>query len=767
MKKLFTLFASFLLLGVGGYAQDAADGTFQFVDAEGNTIADGSVITVTEINEEGQLVVPLYVKNMSGKQAAVSMYETIDAKPNGEWQTCAFGNCMVLSGTGYSAKSIVAADYNTNIQTEWIPAEGGYATWEATLQIHVFNITTKSQFGQFIEQPGDEIIGYGPKITVRFEYKDPNAQERPTAWWGYVGENDEVYGVGTNKAETYHCAAFYAGSNEMVAAKTLRAVRFNLLATNVKNVKVWIAKTPPTTVSEANVIQLVNVENPVSGTNEITLPEPYLIEEKGVYVGYTFTISKLATQGDRYPVAITGLDMDNALWLKTSSTTTWSNMNGQGFGRLYLQLLLEGDFHANAAAFDYNNLGESIAVQGETATLSMPVTNAGTELITNIDYTITADGATGDEQHIDLQEALETGSTEVFNISVNADRRAGVKDKTLTITKVNGKPNESSRAQTQFTLSTITRKADRVAVIEDFTGTGCGWCPRGIIGMEKIRNTFGEKAIGIAIHAYNGSTSSDAMNISTYNQVSFTSAPSCRVDRGDEIDPYYGSSNTIIDNINAALAVPTRAVVSVTGEWSADGKKVNATATIESLLPNQSLKIEYVLVADGLKGTGSAWNQSNYYYEYAASQLPEDLSIFGNGGKYGTSSVSGLTFNDVAIAVVKSSQTTALGTLNGKEPVTNTYSITMPTRAALLNAIKTDKVSVVALLINDKGTIENAAKYQMPEYVDTSGISTVQTGDDVTSQQHYSIDGRQLPASQKGLNIIRMADGSIRKVVVK
>lgn len=172
MKKLFTLMAA-MLTACMAFAQ--TDQTFQFVDKAGNVVADGSTIVVSELNEEGMMVVPLFVKNMSGEKAAVSMYETIDAIPNGQWQTCAFGNCMLLPETGYSSKNIVGADFNVGIETEWIPVAGQYATWEATLQIHVFDIVKQSKFGVTTEVPGDNVIGYGPKVTVRFEYKNPSA----------------------------------------------------------------------------------------------------------------------------------------------------------------------------------------------------------------------------------------------------------------------------------------------------------------------------------------------------------------------------------------------------------------------------------------------------------------------------------------------------------------------------------------------------------------------------------------------------------------
>ena len=173
MKKRFTLILVSLALTIAGYAQEKADGTFQFIDANGHEVADGSVITVSELNADGQMVIPLRVKNVSGQKAAASIYEEINEKPGGEWQTCAFGNCQTLTQNGYSPKSVVDADYEKSIQTEWIPVAGQYAEWTATLQVHVFNITTIPQFGRQVDVVGEQIIGYGPKVTVCFRYLDP------------------------------------------------------------------------------------------------------------------------------------------------------------------------------------------------------------------------------------------------------------------------------------------------------------------------------------------------------------------------------------------------------------------------------------------------------------------------------------------------------------------------------------------------------------------------------------------------------------------
>ena len=44
----------------------------------------------------------------------------------------------------------------------------------------------------------------------------------------------------------------------------------------------------------------------------------------------------------------------------------------------------------------------------------------------------------------------------------------------------------------------------RHSVVEEFTGTWCGNCPRGIVGMQRLEEDFGDRFIGIAIHTGTG-----------------------------------------------------------------------------------------------------------------------------------------------------------------------------------------------------------------------------------------------------------------------
>lgn len=586
-------------------------------------------------------------------------------------------------------------------------------------------------------------------------------------WWGYVNNDTEKTGLGVRATDTYHCAIFIPGNHAVAAGKTIKAVRFGLVAQNATDTKVWLASSLPSAINESNTLQIVNVPDSKIGSDNIEVDlTPYAIPEGGVYVGYSFTIVKANTQNDQYPILTTGSDAPNALIIRTDQAVTqWSDMYGQGFGSLFLQVLLEGEFADNTAtAADF---GPLYTILGESTTANVAITNAGGTALSSIDYTITTDGVPSAEQHVNLTSPIQFNATGTISITIPADATAGSKVKTFNITKVNGNANSKADVGAKFTLYTLPELVNRNVVVEEFTGTACGWCPRGLIGMENLRKAYGDRFVGIGLHQYN---SSDAMYIApnAYAPISFEGAPSCRINRGAEMDPYYGTNESILDDFAAEMAVPALAKVNVSGTADADLTTVEAKAEVEALVDNSKFTLEFVVIGDGLTGTGSAWNQANYYYQYNASQLPADLSMFGTGGKYGKSTVTGWVFNDVALCssyVGGSNKAPALGTLAAGEKKEVEYTLTLPVKTTLKNALQSDQLYVIALVVDQNKKIANAAKTKI-EVADPSGIETIET---VSSQVEgfYTLDGKRLSAPVKGMNVIKMSNGTTRKVVIR
>ena len=584
-------------------------------------------------------------------------------------------------------------------------------------------------------------------------------------WWGYMTENDlsSSTTIGIGSPTSFICGIFIPANHEQLGTATVKAVRVyvgNGLGSSMSNVKVWISKTRPASVSAADYVQ--DVASLADGANDIELTTPYAVDNAGFYIGYAVTSS------ENFPILSCGSDAPNAFWICAPGQISWSDLNGQGFGKLAFQILVEGgtfpDYSATPNAIDYQ-----CAPLGGSNTIKLPVTNIGQNPLTSIDYTITSDGVTGAEQHADVASPITFNNIGEVEITIDADSELGVKTKTLTITKVNGNENASSNNSVSFPLYTVVQLATHRVTVEEYTGTGCGYCPRGMVGMEKLRNTFGDSFVGIAVHQYN---SGDAMYIApnSYANLNFDGAPQCTLERRYYTDPYYGNGEDICDDFRTVLARQALVAVDVEAMWNEDQSKVNAKATVQSLTDGATYKIEYVLIGDGITGTASGFKQSNYYTQYSSSSLPEDLAPFGSGGQYGTSSVSGLTFNDVALSssyVSGSNQASQLTNLSNSEPAYSEYTLNLPTKTTLLNAIDKEQVYVAVLLVDNSGKIANAAKAKVQPYEPT-GINLLTSGQTTpAAQQYYTIDGKLLNAPVKGINIVKYSDGSVNKVVIK
>ena len=534
-------------------------------------------------------------------------------------------------------------------------------------------------------------------------------------WWGYMGDATDVYTVGIGDAATYHSAIYLPGNHDVAGGKKLCGIRIGLTAPHATNLTVWVASSLPQTPSASNTLWMTTLSSRELGeVIEVSLSNPITISGNGVYVGYSFTITNASTKDDQYPIQVIGNDEPNGLLMRFNNYD-WADYNGNGFGVLNLKVLLEGEFTDYMVSAKTKQTTYYAQVN-ESADVDVVLTNNGLATANSIAYTITNNGVTSEEQTVTFDTPIKPFKTASFTANVAADAVACSSVRTLTITKVNGESNTSQNASTQFVFKTLDRLIPRNVVVEEFTGTGCGYCPRGLVGMEKLRQTFGDRFIGIGIHQYN---TSDAMYIANYPYLDFGGAPSCRIDRGDVIDPYYGSSNDICDDFRAEMNIPAMVDVKVFGTVDDDLTEVKATATVEPLFDTSDYNLELALVADGLSGSTSAWWQSNYYSSASASQQPADLAIFCKGGKYGQSTVKNYVFNDVAVGTSYNqngvNQAPALGTMTGGEKRKVSYTLSLPTKATLRTALKksTATIYVVALVIDKDGTIANAAKTEV------------------------------------------------------
>lgn len=457
-----------------------------------------------------------------------------------------------------------------------------------------------------------------------------------------------------------------------------------------------------------------------------------------------------------------------------SGREEWVNM-GSSYGAVAIQLIVEAG-NAGDNAVTPQSLGTYRTCLGKEKNISVTFTNHGSKL-ESIDYTITIGDVTGPEQHISLgNAALGNGGEYTTTIAFPAAEKSGTYPVTLTVTKVNGEANQATLTSASGTCVTTAFEFTKNVFVEEMTGTGCGWCPRGIAGMKALKETFGDRFIGVAIHRYN--SSSDPMSPREYitlDNLPAGNAPLCIINRmGQSFDPYYGSSNATFGSaydVAEALEGNADVGVWVTGLWNNDSTEVTATATVYSNI-NGRYDIAFMLVADGVKGNNAAWWQNNNYAQYSPDdpqiENDEHLTPFCKGGEYGQNPIKDMAFDDVVIASSYNNSGTlaTIDDLVEGGSVTSTYTLRMPTKSSLKPYVDKSRVSIVAIVTDTKsGSVLNATKN---EHISTAtAISNTELQGNATEVARYNAAGQRINAPQKGLNIIKLSDGNTRKIIVR
>lgn len=530
-----------------------------------------------------------------------------------------------------------------------------------------------------------------------------------TEVWGYYLGNDisDFTGLGANSS-SYRVGIKVPGDGVLKGTK-IRGVNVPALS-KMTNVSGWVA----TGTKNSTVIASKTVGTIQAGFSTIEFDEAIDLPESGLYVGYTFTST------DTYPIPVTGESVAGGLFLATSATGTLTNYSTSGYGVSGVQVYVEG-LVLPENGVSITGVECNAAAKGGNGTVTVSIMSNGSNGVSSLGYTLTVNGV---ETTGTVDVTVPGGLNKKGQVDVNftAPEEIGAFPASIAITSVNGKENELGSDPTAFTVNTLTRIVPRMTVIEEYTGTGCGWCPRGWVGMEAVKNLQSDKALVVAWHNYN---SSDAMYQATYAKLSFDGAPQCTVDRKIFPDPYYGESEEgILSCVDKFNKVSSTVDVKVKANFVDEtNSKVQVSANTEFLTNTNGYTIAFVLTADDLTGTTSAWKQQNYYYSNynkatftgALPEMPE-LAEFCKGGSYGKSSVQ-LTFNDVLIGSTYNSQgksqVAAFTNTQAGDVETSEYTLTMPTKAALVSALNYQKIYVTAIVVDKNGQIANAARIRV------------------------------------------------------
>jgi len=507
-----------------------------------------------------------------------------------------------------------------------------------------------------------------------------------TLYFGYCGD-DFVNSVGDGVTiEMSAAICMPASISGLYAGKTISKIRIGL-TDNCTNVSVWIrtSLTGPKVVSQT-------VGNANKGWTEVSLSNPFTIPNSDFYIGYTAT-------GGPYQIGFSGITDQNACWLQDELyIQDWTDYSGRDWGSLCIQAGIDTK-GATVLALDQESL-QKIVQSSPNQNFFVPcsVKSLSSVDITSVKVSCQINNQTPVERTISTSLApMKTGS---FDIPIDAIASIGIYQLSVKILEINGQPNASANKILNGEIRILSHSFPRRVVMEEGTGTWCGFCPRGAVGMAMMKEKYPDTFIGIAVHNGDPMTIMDYNNFMTSNFIN--SFPSAVVNRKTDLitDPYpdFGAENAYQSEITK---MPI-AGIQLTGKF-ANGNGAITLKTVSTFgvsSNSANFRLAYVLVENGVTG----YEQANYYSGSGAM----------GGYENKPNPVKDMVFDDVARGIysdptgIPSSIPTSVTEM---APVEHTYTINLP--ASIQNK---GQLEVVVMLLNTTtGEIENADRIKMSD----------------------------------------------------
>lgn len=370
----------------------------------------------------------------------------------------------------------------------------------------------------------------------------------------------------------------------------------------------------------------IQLDNPVTITGD-----------KPLYFGYFMSYSTACyfMPTDCVPTDPTVRNLMVGVANKASDVPSYTNYSDQEPGSLCISINITGDnLPENTGTM--TGIDVPFYMMSDEISYDINIKNQGVNNLTSAFVKTEISNGKVYEAKIDLDEPIAPGSTQTVTVSGIPNDDEGIFELTSTLVQVNGVDLANPVSLTS-TYGSYANGYARRPVIEEGTGTWCGYCPRGIVMMEYLKKHYPDW-IRIAVHV------SDRMSVNSYsgwvNQFSGGSAPVAVTNRVIET-PVVGAYDEYYKPIyDAVTEYPAYAKVTLTKAiCSEDGNKVSISSTTEVACDvNIPHMLSFVIVEDKV----GPYGQSNYYA----------------GGSYGPmegwenkSSTAQTYFDDVARAI--------------------------------------------------------------------------------------------------------------------
>lgn len=456
----------------------------------------------------------------------------------------------------------------------------------------------KPNFGIGMVYDGGNIPVEKIEYTVDAPSDDvPEIPEPATLAFGYCG--DYFTAIGYPGAVLEAAIEIPVAQAKQWVGNTITGMRIGFGKSTNKNIIVYVTKT---LTGEALFMQdaTMTVEE---GWNEVIFDTPYEVDGSPFFIGY---MVPAGNQGD-YPIGMDYTDTDITYGDWVGLNNDWDHL-GPFYGSVCIQALVTGlDLPKNDVAVRGMYCPNFVG-QNQPFEVQVQVNNNGTADVESLEFSIKINGAVVATPSITLEEPMRSGGSTVLTIEdVKSASMGGNLPVELEVISVNGAKDETPNDNLTSTVINISDKSfTRNPVVEEFTGTWCGWCPRGLVGMKYMEENYGDKGfIGVAIH------SEDAMESPSYayvaNAFSQGSYPSAVIDRTYYFDP---SAETLEEYYLYESQFPSFAGIDVDATVDASGiVKVSAVAEFALDVDKANYQVAFGLAENNV----GPYAQTNYF----------------------------------------------------------------------------------------------------------------------------------------------------------
>lgn len=248
-------------------------------------------------------------------------------------------------------------------------------------------------------------------------------------------------------------------------------------------------------------------------------------------------------------------------------------------------------------------------------TLNFSVTNAGLTTITSLDlsYSLdnglswTSDVATG----LNIAPGASTTVSYPTQISLWDSKEYEVLVK---VENPNGSTDANASNNIHSTvMNLMVGNATKNTVLEEWTGAWCQYCPDGAYLLNTLTDDYTD-FIGVALHAGDAMETSETGTLDGSIGPSFPAAMVDRVLFSDQTSIAYSSRAIWEAKFLERREAVTPVKLEATTTYNSSNRELTVTVTAQFLTESsQNFRLNAYVVEDSVTGTGSGYNQVNYY----------------------------------------------------------------------------------------------------------------------------------------------------------